>query len=181
MRAGNRYNPRMDKLDIFNRLHQAAKDGDPFAQFEMGLYLEFGTYEEQNFQKASEYYIKASDQGHRSAEGNLLLQHVLGQAKTYAPEKVCERVKQRAESGDREAQNSLGLCFQFGYGTRDFAQNASPGDSECKRDITTTDSDLMIARARSNTFSLFPTVELLPDAAVSAPVLLFGRLSPTRR
>ena len=33
-------------------------------------------------------------------------------------------------------------------------------------------SDLMIACDRSNTFSLFPTLELLPDAAVSAPVLL---------
>jgi len=30
-------------------------------------------------------------------------------------------------------------------------------------------------------FSLFPSLELLPDATVSAPVLLFGRLSPTRR
>lgn len=41
--------------------------------------------------------------------------------------------------------------------------------------------DLMIACEHSNTFSLFPSLELLPDAAVSEPVLLFGRLSPTRR
>jgi hypothetical protein len=34
---------------------------------------------------------------------------------------------------------------------------------------------------RSNTFSLFPSLEPLLDATVSAPVLLFGRLSPTRR
>ena len=41
--------------------------------------------------------------------------------------------------------------------------------------------DLILAFERSNNFSLFPSLELLPDAAVSAPVLLFGRLSPTRR
>jgi len=41
--------------------------------------------------------------------------------------------------------------------------------------------DLMPVCERSNTFSLFPSPELLPDATVAAPVLLFGRLSPTRR
>ncbi len=39
----------------------------------------------------------------------------------------------------------------------------------------------MVACERSNTFSLFPSLELLPDAAGTAPGLLFGRLSPTRR
>ena len=108
----------MDRLDILNKLHQAAEDGNPFALFEIGLDFEFGGAGEQNFQKAADYYVRASERGHRSAEGNLLLQHVLGQAKTYPPEEVFKRLKRRAESGDREAQNSLGLCFQFAYGTK---------------------------------------------------------------
>lgn len=107
----------MGNLDILGRIRQAAADGDPFAQFELGLDLDFGTYGEQNFEKAADYLTKAAGQGHQSAEGNLLLQHVLGQAKTYQPDVVFARLKSRAESGDREAQNNLGLCFQFGYGT----------------------------------------------------------------
>jgi TPR repeat protein len=107
----------MGKLDILGRIRQAAENGDPFAQFEAGLDLDFGNYGEQNFAKAADYYLRASDQGHRTAEGNLLLQHVLGQGNTYPPEDVFARLKKRAESSDREAQNSLGLCFQFGYGT----------------------------------------------------------------
>ena len=113
---GIRYNPRMGNLDISKRIRQAAEDGDPFAQFEMGLDFDFGTYGEQDFQKAADYLTKAANQGHQSAEGNLLLQHVLGQAKTYPPEVVFARLKNRARSGDREAQNNFGLCFQFGYG-----------------------------------------------------------------
>jgi hypothetical protein len=35
--------------------------------------------------------------------------------------------------------------------------------------------------ARNNMSSLCPSLGPLPDATVSAPVLLFGRLSPTRR
>jgi TPR repeat protein len=91
----------------------------------MGLDLDFGTYGEQDFQKAADYFAKAAGQGHQSAEGNLLLQHVLGQAKTYQPKLVFARLKNRAQSGDREAQNNFGLCFQFGYGTaRDYGEAA---------------------------------------------------------
>jgi TPR repeat protein len=107
----------MGNLDILGRMRQAAADGDPFAQFELGLDLDFGTLGEQNFEKAADYLTKAAGQGHQSAEGNLLLQHVLGQAKTYQPDVVFARLNSRAESGDREAQNNVGLCFQFGYGT----------------------------------------------------------------
>ena len=70
----------MGNLDILGRIRQAAADGDAFAQFELGLDLDFGTLGEQNFEKAADYLTKAADQGHQSAEGNLLLQHVLGQA-----------------------------------------------------------------------------------------------------
>src|ERR1700723_130884 len=115
----------MGNLDISKRIRQSAEDGEPFAQFEMGLDLNFGTYGEQDFQKAADYLAKAASQGHHSAEGNLLLQHVLGQSKTYHPEVVFARLKNRAQSGDREAQNNFGLCFQFGYGTaQDYGEAA---------------------------------------------------------
>jgi uncharacterized protein len=104
-------------LDISERIRRAARDGDPFAQFEVGLAFDWGSWGEQDFLKAAEFYAKAAEQGHRSAEDNLLLQHVLRQAKTRQPAMVFAQLKNRAESGDREAQNNLGLCFQFGYGT----------------------------------------------------------------
>jgi TPR repeat protein len=61
---------RMDNLDILGRIRQAAADGDAFAQFELGLDLDFGTLGEQNFEKAADYLTKAAGQGHQSAEGN---------------------------------------------------------------------------------------------------------------
>jgi TPR repeat protein len=98
---------RMGNLNVSGRLRRAADNGDAFAQFELGLDLNFGTCGEQNFEMAAHYLTKAAGQGHQSAEGNLLLQHVLGQAKTYPPEVVFVRSKNRAESGDREAQNNF--------------------------------------------------------------------------
>lgn len=117
------YNSRVNELNILERIRQAAKDGDPFAQFELGIAFEYGIGVEQDFRKAAEFYAKAAEQGHRAAEHNLLLQHISGQAKIHNPAPVFSKFKIRAEAGDRDAQNNLGLCFQFGYGTQqDYAQ-----------------------------------------------------------
>ena len=107
----------MGELNILEEIQQGVDAGDPFAQAEMGLALEFGWGVEQDFRKAAEFYAKAAEQGHRTAEHNLLLLHVSGHAKVYPPAAVFEKVRNRAEAGDRDAQNNLGLCFQFGYGT----------------------------------------------------------------
>src|SRR5438270_5655094 len=113
----------MSTLNVLERIRQAAKDGDSFAQFELGFSYDYGAWVEQDFQKAAEFYAKAAKQGHGTAKQNLLLQHIGGQAKIYRPATVFSKLKDRAESGDRDAQNNLGLCFQFGYGTKqDYSQ-----------------------------------------------------------
>ena len=117
------YNPRVSELNILERIRQAATEGDPFAQFEMGLAFEWGSGVEQDFRRAAEFYAKAAEQGHKAAEHNFLLQHVSGQAKRHHPAAVFSKFENRAEAGDRDAQNNLGLCFQFGYGTKqDYVQ-----------------------------------------------------------
>jgi TPR repeat protein len=83
---------------------------------EVARSFDYGTDGERDFRKASDHYAKPAGQCHRSAQGNLLLQHALGQAKIYEPAEVFSQLMNRAESKDAEAQNNLGLCFQFGYG-----------------------------------------------------------------
>jgi TPR repeat protein len=104
-------------FNIHEKIRQAAEGGDPFAQFELALALDYGNDGEQDFEKASDWYAKAASQGHDAAEGNLLVQHVLGQASLRQPEVVFTQLKKRAESGDRESECNLGLCYQHGYGT----------------------------------------------------------------
>jgi TPR repeat protein len=117
------YNPRVGKLKILERIQKAANEGDPYAQFELGLAFDWGNGVEQDFRKAAEFYAKAAEQGHKAAEHNLLLQHVSAQVKLHLPGVVFAKLESRAEAGDRDAQNNLGLCFQHGYGTQqDYAQ-----------------------------------------------------------
>jgi uncharacterized protein len=96
-------------------LARAADEGDPFAQFERAISLENGNDGEQDFAQAAVWYAKSSAQGHASAEMNLLLMHVFGQADVLAPDAVIERLLALADAGDLECQNNLGLCYQFGF------------------------------------------------------------------
>jgi TPR repeat protein len=104
-------------LNTRKLINDAAEQGDPFAQFELALGFDYGWDGEQDFEKASAWYAKAAGQGHDAADLNLLLQHVFGQANLMEPHDVFRRLKVMAESGDREAQNNLGLCYQHAYGT----------------------------------------------------------------
>jgi uncharacterized protein len=117
LRFANSYNERVLKLNSLDRIRGAAKTGDPFAQFELALSLAYGTEGRQDFGRASDWYAKAAHQGHQAANNNLLLQHVLGQARSRQPKMVFSELKEFAESGDYGAQNNLGLCYQSGYGT----------------------------------------------------------------
>ena len=106
-------------------MKEAADAGDPFAQFELGIRLEDGHDGEQDFEKVSEWYAKAAVQGHGGAEANLLLAHVFGRVGMWSPDHVFRRLVELAESGDSDLENSVGLCYQFGFGvTQDYREAA---------------------------------------------------------
>jgi TPR repeat protein len=111
---------------LVKHLEKAAESGDPFAQFEMGFWLDNGYDGNQDFAAASNWYAKAAAQGHATAEANLLQQHVLGQTETWPPDVVLRRLMKLAEGGHRESQNAVGLCYQFGFGAvKDFREAAA--------------------------------------------------------
>lgn len=115
----------MANLHLRKRILDAAERGDSFAQFELATDSDYGDNVEQDFTDAASWYAKAAAQGHHAAETNLLLQHILGQSKLREPGKVFARLQELAKTGDREAENNLGLCFEFGYGTaQDFREAA---------------------------------------------------------
>lgn len=116
----------MNGREILEMIRKAAGAGDPFAQNELGVAYDYGNFGlEQDFEKSSEWYGKAAGQGHQSAEINVLLQNVFGQAHSLESTAVVNRLKTLAATGDLEAQNNLGLCFQFGYGTElDYSEAA---------------------------------------------------------
>jgi TPR repeat protein len=107
-------------METDSHITAAAEREDPFAMFELAVAYDYGTGVQQDFRVSSSLYLKAWSLGHQSAGFNLLLQHVFGQADNLAADKVFEELLSLASSGDRDAQNNVGLCYQHGYGV---AQN----------------------------------------------------------
>src|SRR6185437_15800497 len=90
-------------------LVKAAEQGDARAQYKLGNCYQIGTGVEKNEQKAVEWYQKATKQGYAGAQYNLGVgyQCVIGVEKDE---------QKTAEQGDATAQNSLGVCYQYGTG-----------------------------------------------------------------
>ena len=57
-----------DDIDRFNCYHRAAQLGHPQGQYKTGFYYWNGFGVEKDKKKAIEWYIKASEQGHRVAK-----------------------------------------------------------------------------------------------------------------
>ena len=92
---------------------EAAPDGDPQSQFEMGKKYAAGEGVLQDDTEAVKWYRKAAEQGHARAQNNLgwMYENGLG-----VPQDDTEAVKwyrKAAEQGVAAAQHSLGLVYVF--------------------------------------------------------------------
>lgn len=97
---------------------EAAKEGNPDAQNELGgLYYE-GKGVEQSFKKAAEWFIVAANQQFTLSEYNLGTMYESGIGVPKCIEKAVELYEKAAKKGSPEAQNSLGILYYKGYGVK---------------------------------------------------------------
>ncbi len=103
-----------------SRLSELAHEkGDWRAQVNMGILYEEGTFVGQDERKALEYYLMAAENGSTGAMNNIgnFYLHGKGVAKNY--DKAFEWYQKAADlSGNAAAECSLGMCYQYGYGTK---------------------------------------------------------------
>lgn len=112
--------PMEERQRAFSRLSELAQEkGDWRAQVNMGVLYEEGTFVGQDERKALEYYLMAAGNGSTGAMNNIgnFYLHGKGVAKDY--DKAFEWYQKAVElSGNAAAECSLGMCYQYGYGTK---------------------------------------------------------------
>lgn len=99
----------------------------------IGRCYENGTYGEKNLSKAEEWYTKAAERGDSYVLGLFYYRE-----KNYS--KAVEWFTKAAKQGYAEAQNKLGLCFQYGNGVEKdllkavewFTKAAEKGDADAQ-------------------------------------------------
>ena len=97
---------------------EAAEQGYPLAQVNLGNMYYAGEGVEQNYEKAIELYKKAAEQGNLVAQYNLALKYEWGQGVEQNYEEAAEWYKKAAEQNYTFAQNNLGTLYRLGKGVK---------------------------------------------------------------
>ena len=100
----------------FDETMAAAKQGEAYAQFNLGIMYEYGDGVPENDAEAVKWYRKAADQGYADAQYNLGLMYNDGEG---VPENDAEAVKwyrKAADQGYADAQSNLGVMYYGGDG-----------------------------------------------------------------
>ncbi len=104
---------------------KAAEQGDPEAQFNLGVSYDFGEGVRKNPEQAVYWYSKAAEQGHLQAQVNLAICYEEGEGVPKNPEKAVFWYSKAAEQGHPEAQFYLGVCYEYGKGVKKDVRKAA--------------------------------------------------------
>ncbi|CAG8629130.1 2867_t:CDS:2 [Dentiscutata erythropus] len=102
-----------EDVDVFKLFLKAANSRDIIAQYFVGRCYETGWNIKKNMKQAIEWYTKASKGGCAIAE--CMLGEYFYKLNKY--EQAFNLLKSAARKGNALAKNTLGICYQKGYGT----------------------------------------------------------------
>ena len=109
-------------INFSHSLKKLANDGNPYANYHLAVLEYRGEFSGvPRFDKAYEYFLKAADNNHPSAcwmIGHMILRGKIGSKSTNDFKKAIEYFKKAKDLGNVAAINSLGLCYQNGFGVK---------------------------------------------------------------
>lgn len=101
----------------YSLFEKAAKKGNAWAQFNLGLCYQYNLLGRKNdYDKAVNWYIKAASQGHAMAQCNLGFCYCNGTGVEQDYTKAAEWFSKAAEQGNADAQCNLAICYAEGNG-----------------------------------------------------------------
>lgn len=100
------------------KLFPLAEKGDPESQFKLGMHLFMGMGIELDRNKADQFYLKASNQGHADAQYNLGWSYSIRkhEDRENNPIKAFQWFEKAAYNGHCMAQDKLASCYLLGDG-----------------------------------------------------------------
>ncbi|MFY7760998.1 tetratricopeptide repeat protein [Aquidulcibacter sp.] len=105
-----------DYKAAFRVIERYAIQGDPNAQYKLGVMYYLGNGVPQDFATAAIWYRRAAEQGSPSGQRGLGGLYYVGQGMPQDYESAAMWYRRAAEQGDRSAQRSLGHLYYMGFG-----------------------------------------------------------------
>jgi uncharacterized protein len=113
-RQGDAVITRRDYEHTFNSLMKEAKYGDPFSQYVVGEYFEFGLTGKIDLAKALEWYMASAVQGYARAQKKIGLFSINGKGGLHKSEKEARPwLEKAAAQNDADAQFELGISMCY--------------------------------------------------------------------
>ena len=109
---------------LIELLIKAARKGDPFAVFNLGVCYDYGECVLQDQQKAIEWYQKAADMNNSDAMVNLAVRYKKGDGVPQDEQKATELLQTAANLGNPHGMVDLGNCYDEGEGVSQDKQKA---------------------------------------------------------
>ena len=105
----------MDELAV-KQYRKAAEQGDPEAQYALGVCYANGFGVKRDPARAGEWFGKAAENGAPGAQFELAERYYRGEGVPKDPKQAAEWYRKAAEQGLKEAQYNLGVCYYEGKG-----------------------------------------------------------------
>ena len=103
-----------EKLSGLQRWGEDAQNGNPEAQYRLGMCYSEGEKEKKDVRLAFEWFMKAAEQGHAEAQCKVSECYLTGEGVEEDKSQAIEWCRKSAEQGCAEAQATLGLCYWNG-------------------------------------------------------------------
>lgn len=130
-----------EATDSLKNILNLAKQGDPTAQNEVGVWYYYGRHTDRNYEEALQWWSKAAQQGNVEAIGNMglcyqtghgIAQDSLKAAKLYQQsiklgnKALFDRIVENAQKGNIFSNMLAASCYKDGIGVKKDAEKAIP-------------------------------------------------------
>lgn len=105
-----------DGRAVLERVRPLAEQGNPNAQYNLGVIYDRGYGVERNYDKARTWYKKAAAQDYAKAAHNLGVMYQKGHGVPANDERAAQWFKKAAKLGEPAAQNNLAVMYAEGIG-----------------------------------------------------------------
>ena len=104
--------------EAFKWFKAAAEQGNPIAQFKLGICYYNGKGVKQDYKEAFRLFKAAAEQGDAKAQYNLGICYYYGEGTKQDYNEAFRWFKAAAEQGHADAQYNLGICYSNGKGVK---------------------------------------------------------------
>jgi uncharacterized protein len=144
----------VQRFDYATATRELAEQGDPNAQYTLGVMLREGIGVERNYQEAMNWSQRAAEQGYADAQSDIGAMYATGLGVKQDYEEAVKWYRRAADQGFARAQSNLGSMYFGGMGVRrDYREAAHWFQKAADQNLPDAQSNLGVIHAMAGDYT----------------------------